>query len=72
MYIYTVDASGISQEIIGENRPNTCILGKFIFIAEIVKLESIIKVFEGKYLNKIGKIKTRQNVKAIKKAYNIH
>lgn len=70
--IYTIDASGISQEIVGENRPNTCILGKFAFITDVVKLESIINIFKEKYLAKIGKIKTMANIKAIKEAYEMH
>lgn len=69
---YTIDATGISQEIIGENRPNTCILGRFVFVTNAVELESVISVFEEKYLMKIGKEKTRKNIEAIKKAYEMH
>lgn len=70
--IHTVDASGISQEIIGENRPNTCILGKFVFVSEIVKLKSITKVFKEKYLSKIGELKTQKNIEAIEKAHGLN
>jgi pyruvate ferredoxin oxidoreductase gamma subunit len=70
--IYTIDASGISREIVGENRPNTCILGKFVFVSEIVKLRSITKVFEEKYLSKLGKLKTQKNIEAIEEACTMH
>lgn len=67
-----IDASGMSQEIIGENRPNTVILGRFSFATEIVGLEDIIHVFREKYEKKIGKEKTDKNIKAIEKAFRHH
>ncbi|MEA2007336.1 MAG: 2-oxoacid:acceptor oxidoreductase family protein [Patescibacteria group bacterium] len=70
--IIPVDASGMSLEVIGENRPNTVILGKFAFVTEVVKIEGIVEVFRKKYESKIGKEKTDKNVEAIMKAYNTH
>lgn len=70
--VVPVDATGMSKDIIGENRPNTVILGKFAFVSEKVKLENIIDAFRDKYLKKIGQEKTDKNVEAIEKAYNIH
>ncbi|MDZ7611629.1 MAG: 2-oxoacid:acceptor oxidoreductase family protein [Candidatus Moranbacteria bacterium] len=67
-----LDASGIAMDIIGENRPNTVILGKFIFATETIRLESLSKAFKEKYLEKIGQEKTRQNVEAIEQAYDSH
>jgi len=64
-----VDASGISQKIVGENRPNTVILGKFSAVAKVVKLENIIKVFRNKYEEKVGLEKTNKNINAIQAAY---
>lgn len=66
------DASGMAIEIIGENRPNTVILGKFVFVTEIVKLDSLLEAFREKYLEKIGKEKTKKNTEAISAAYDIH
>jgi len=68
--IYPVDANGISMEIIGQPRPNTVILGKFIKIAETVKLESVISEFRKIFEDKIGKEATDKNVHAIEKAYD--
>jgi pyruvate ferredoxin oxidoreductase gamma subunit len=65
-----VDASGLSREIIGENRPNTVILGKFSAVTKKVELENLVKVFRKKYQEKLGTEKTNQNIKAINSAYN--
>jgi len=40
--IVPVDATGMSLDIIGENRPNTVILGKFAFVSERIKIEDVI------------------------------
>lgn len=68
--IFSIDASGISQEIIGQVRPNTVILGKIVQISEIVKLENVVSEFEKIFLKKIGKEITKKNVAAIEKAYD--
>lgn len=70
--IVSVDASGLSKQIIGENRPNTVILGKFSFVSEKVKIENIMEAFRQKYEKKIGEEETAKNIEAIQKAYNIH
>jgi pyruvate ferredoxin oxidoreductase gamma subunit len=68
--IYPVDANGISMEIIGQPRPNTVILGKFVKISEIVKLESVISEFRKIFEDKIGKESCDKNILAIEKAYD--
>lgn len=70
--IITIDASGISMDIIGENRPNTVILGKFCFVTEVIDLEELKKAFKEKYQNKLGNEKVRLNIEAMEKAYHIH
>lgn len=70
--IIPVDASGMSLEIIGENRPNTVILGKFAFVTEEIAIENITEAFRAKYETKIGKEKTDKNIEAIKNAYGTH
>ena len=69
--IYPADASGISMEIIGQPRPNTVILGKFVKVSEAVKLESVIEEFRKIFQEKIGKENCEKNVMAIEKAYDI-
>ncbi len=67
--LITVDASGMSKEIIGEDRPNTVILGKFAFVTEKVDIEKLTEVFRQKYSEKIGEERTEKNIEAIKRAY---
>ncbi|HRY82908.1 MAG TPA: 2-oxoacid:acceptor oxidoreductase family protein [Candidatus Moranbacteria bacterium] len=68
--IYPVDASGISMKIIGAPRPNTVILGKFVKVSGIVKLESVIEEFREIFEKKIGKEACDKNILAIEKAYD--
>jgi len=68
--IYPIDASGLSSEIVGQPRPNTVILGKFIQVTEAVKLESVITEFKKIFEHKIGSELTAKNVQAIEKAYD--
>ncbi len=70
--IIPVDASGMSLEVIGEDRPNTVILGKFAFVTDIVKIDDIISVFRAKYEKKVGKEKTDKNIKAIEMAFRLY
>ncbi|HPN96663.1 MAG TPA: 2-oxoacid:acceptor oxidoreductase family protein [Candidatus Moranbacteria bacterium] len=68
--IYPVDANRISMEIVGQPRPNTVILGKFIKVTEITKLESVVEEFRHIFEAKIGKEATDKNISAIEKAYD--
>ncbi|MEK7598765.1 MAG: 2-oxoacid:acceptor oxidoreductase family protein [Patescibacteria group bacterium] len=68
--IYPIDATGLSLKIIGQPRPNTAILGHFIKITEVVKLESLTEEFRKIFEKKIGKEETDKNILAIEKAYD--
>jgi pyruvate ferredoxin oxidoreductase gamma subunit len=68
--IYPVDANGISMDIIGQPRPNTVILGKFVQVTEAVKLESVADEFRKIFSDKIGPEATEKNIQAIEKAYD--
>ncbi len=68
--IYPIDASGLSSEIIGQPRPNTVILGKFIQVTEATELKSVIDEFKKIFEEKIGKELCDKNVQAIEKAYD--
>ena len=68
--IYPIDASGISMQIIGQPRPNTVILGKFVHVSEAVKLESVTGEFREIFEKKIGKENCEKNILAIEKAYD--
>lgn len=68
--IHPIDANGISMEIVGQPRPNTVILGKFVQVTEIVELKSVIEEFKKIFAGKIGQEATDKNILAIEKAYD--
>ncbi len=68
--IYPIDADGISLKIIGQPRPNTVILGKFIQVTEVTRLESVVKEFRKIFEEKIGSELTTKNIEAVEKAYD--
>jgi pyruvate ferredoxin oxidoreductase gamma subunit len=68
--IYPIDANGISMEIVGQPRPNTVILGKFIQVTEAVQLASVMAEFREIFEQKIGSETTQKNILAIEKAYD--
>lgn len=70
--VVSIDASGLALDIIGENRPNSIILGKFAFVTEVVKIEDIANAFKEKYLGKLGQEKVNKNIEAITRAYESH
>lgn len=68
--VFVVDANGISMKIVGQNRPNTVILGKIVQVAEIVNLSNIILEFKKIFEEKIGREATEKNIRAIEEAYD--
>jgi len=68
--VYPVDASGISLKIVGQPRPNTVVLGKFIQVTEATTIESVVEEFRHIFEAKIGKETCDKNVEAIEKAYD--
>ncbi len=68
--VYAIDANGISMKILGQPRPNTVILGKFVQITELISLESVIFEFKNIFEEKIGKEMTEKNIQAIEEAYD--
>lgn len=59
------------MEIVGQPRPNTVILGKFIKVTEAVKIESVILEFKKIFEEKIGKENCEKNIEAIERAYDV-
>lgn len=70
--IKPIDASGISKEIVGEDRPNMVLLGKLVFVTHIVELDDLIYAFRDKYEKKLGKERSDKNIEAIEKAFKNH
>lgn len=69
--IYPIDASGISMKIIGQARPNTVILGKFVKVSEAVTLKGVTDEFREIFEKKIGKENCEKNIQAIENAYDV-
>lgn len=68
--IYPIDATGISMDVLGQPRPNTVFLGKFVQVTGIVSLASVVDAFKEIFLEKIGEAATVKNIQAIEKAYD--
>lgn len=67
--VYSIDATKISIETLGVNRPNTPIIGAFAKITNIIDLDTLISRVENMFLKKLGEEKTRANIKCLKRAY---
>jgi pyruvate ferredoxin oxidoreductase gamma subunit len=62
---YSIDATGISLDILGVPIVNTVMLGAFAGVTDIVSLDSLIKVTKETFPGKIGE----KNAEAVKIAY---
>jgi pyruvate ferredoxin oxidoreductase gamma subunit len=68
--IYPIDGTGIALKITGNPNPNMVVVGQFIKITEIIKLESAAEIFQEVFLPKIGKELTEKNIEAMKIGYD--
>ncbi len=67
--IKAIDGNLISNEILGQARPNSVILGKLLQVTEVVKLESLKNEFRKIFEKKIGKELTNKNILVLEKGY---
>ena len=67
--VYTVDASGISEEILGRNLPNTPMLGALMRVLNLMDYEKFIEAVESRLKMKYKPQVVEGNIKAIRKAY---
>ncbi len=67
--VYTVDATKISLEELGQNRPNTPILGALAHVFDYMTVDDIIKHFEHKMARKLPEDLIEANKRAIKRGY---
>ncbi len=68
--IYTVDATGISREILGRKLPNTSMLGALVRIIEIVSYESLVRELRAKLGATMKEGVVSANISAFEKAYH--
>ncbi|RKY98470.1 MAG: pyruvate synthase [Candidatus Hydrothermota bacterium] len=67
--VYTVDATGISEEILGRNLPNTPMLGALVRVTGLIDFDTFLKAVEERLKVKYKENIVKGNLKAIKKAY---
>lgn len=67
--LYTVDATGIATKIIGKNLPGSSMMAAVVKATAVLKLESIIKIFQQEYSHKFKDEVVRANIQAMKIAY---
>ena len=68
--VYTVDATKISIDATGVNKPNVPILGAMIKATGVIKLESVENKIKQKFLKKLGEEKTQATIDAIVRAHD--
>lgn len=68
--LYTVDATKISLDTLGMNKPNTPILGAMIKATNIVELDTLKEQVKHKFLKKIGEEKTNKNLESVQRAFD--
>lgn len=68
--VYTVDATKIALETIGQPLPNTAILGALAKITGLATVEEVEEKIKEKFLKKIGEKKTQGNIDSVKMAYD--
>jgi pyruvate ferredoxin oxidoreductase gamma subunit len=68
--VYTVDATKISIDATGVNKPNVPILGAMIKARDIIKIEGVENKIKQKFLKKLGEEKTQATINAIRRAYD--
>lgn len=67
--IYTIDATGISLDLLGIDAPNVPMIGALIRATDIVPLEVFESVIYDDFLERIGKEKVEKNIQGLHKAY---
>ncbi|MBS3166842.1 2-oxoacid:acceptor oxidoreductase family protein [Candidatus Woesearchaeota archaeon] len=67
---YLINANKISQEKLGDIKPNTIMLGVFIKISNSVKLDSVKKAFTNLFKDKLDEQKIKANLDLIDLGYN--
>ncbi len=67
--VYSVNASGISREILGRNLPNTPMLGAVIRVTGLMELEDFVEAVGKRLSVKFKPEIVEGNLKAIRRAY---
>jgi 2-oxoacid:acceptor oxidoreductase gamma subunit (pyruvate/2-ketoisovalerate family) len=63
--IYTISATKIALEQMGQNKPNTAMLGALCRLTNLIDIETLKEVVKEKFEKKIGIENTKSNLKAL-------
>lgn len=67
--VWTVDATKIAWEEMGQAMPNTPMLGALIHLLDFMPLEKALAYIESSFQKKFGAAVTAKNLRAVKRAY---
>lgn len=67
--IHTIDATGISVQLLGKDFPNMPLLGALVKLTNIVPLSALKSSIVKKYHKKLGEEKTNANIEAINRGF---
>lgn len=67
---HAIDASGISQKVMGKDIPNTVLAGSFAKVSGAVKLETLAKVTSKIFSKKYDNSVIDQNLELLKKGFD--
>ena len=67
--IYTIDATGISLELLKIDAPNVPMLGALLKATNIVKLETLEEVIKEEFLEKLGQSGVDKNITGLRRGY---
>lgn len=67
--VFTVDATGISLEILGRNLPNMPMLGALVKAIPLISLDTLLKGLREKFEKKFASRIVEGNISAVQRAY---
>ena len=67
--IYTVDATKISIDTTGVNKPNIPIIGALIKATNVIPIEGLVETIKAKFLKKLGEERTNAMIEQVESAY---
>lgn len=67
--IFTLDATGISLELLNIDAPNAPLLGALVKATEVVPLSALEDVIKEMFMEKLGSEKTEKNLVSLRRGY---
>ncbi|HII14743.1 MAG TPA: pyruvate synthase [Nanoarchaeota archaeon] len=67
--VFTMDASGMAQKILGSNHPNMPMLGAFVKAAGILSMDEVLGRVVCNFSHKVSKDMLDKNISAVREGY---